>query len=271
MSGSSGGGTTVTKTEPPDYVKPYAIGYLNQAGNVANLPYTPYTGARIADFTPAQQLGFGLNEQNAINSAPLADYSNRTLADTINGSYLTADSNPYLSGAVNQALGDVQSKVNSQFSGNNYGSSAHEQWLGQNLADRALPIYAQNYQNERNNQLQASMYAPGLVNANNAALQAGGAQQQQLNQSLNDLGYNEFQQALGFPYQQLNTIGGALGASSGYGTTTGPNPYQTNRLAAGLGGAAAGAGIASAIPAIASTGYGIPIAAGLGLLAGGFG
>ena len=114
------------------------------------------------------------------------------------------------------------------------------------------------------------MYAPGLVNANNAALQAGGAQQQQLNQSLNDLGYNEFQTALGFPYQQLNTLGSALGASSGYGSTTGPNPYQKNGLAAGLGGAAAGAGIASAIPALAATPYGVPIAAGLGLLAGGF-
>lgn len=271
----SGGSTTTTRTEPPDYVKPYAIGYLNQAANVANLPYQAYTGARVADFTPAQQLGFGLNEQNAINSAPLADQSNRSLSDTINGNYLTADSNPYLSGAVNQALGDVQSRVNSQFSGNNYGSSAHEQWLGQNLANTALPIYAQNYQNERNNQLQASMYAPGLVNANNAALQAGGAQQQQLNQSLNDLGYNEFQTALGFPYQQLNTLGSALGASSGYGSTTGPNPYQKNGLAAGLGGAASGAALGGMLAGASNGAIGGPmgmgVGAGLGLLLGGFG
>src|SRR5689334_22740476 len=97
---NSGGGTTTTRNEPPDYVKPYAVGYLDQAGKIANLPYQPYEGARIADFTPSQQLGFGMQEQNAINSAPLADYSNRTLADTINGRYLTADSNPYLKGAV---------------------------------------------------------------------------------------------------------------------------------------------------------------------------
>lgn len=271
MSGSSGGGTQINKTEPPDYVKPYAQAYLQQAGQVANLPYQPYTGARIADFTPSQNLGFGMTQQSAIDSFPLAGQADRSLSGTINGDYLTADSNPYLKGAVDQALNGVQGRVNSQFSGNNYGSSAHEQWLGQNLANTALPIYAQNYQNERNNQLQASMYAPGLVNSNIANLNASGQQQQALNQSLNDLGYNEYQQALGYPYQQLNTVGSALGASSGYGTSTGPNPYQTNRLAGALGGAAAGAGIASSIPAIASTGYGIPIAAGLGLLAGGFG
>lgn len=275
MSGSSGGGTTTTKSEPPDYVKPYSVGYLNQASNVANLPYQPYTGARIADFTPSQQLGFGMSQQNAINSAPLADQSNRSLSDTINGNYLNADSNPYLKGAVDTALGDVQSKVNSQFSGNNYGSSAHEQWLGQNLADRALPIYAQNYQNERGNQMNASMYAPNLVNTNIASMQAGGGQQQALNQSLNDLGYNEFQSALGFPYQQLNTVGSALGASSGYGSSTGPNPYQTNRLAAGLGGAATGGALggmlAGASAGSVAPGYGTAIGAGLGLLAGGFG
>lgn len=271
MSGSSGGGTTVSKTEPPDYVKPYAINYLNQAQNVANLPYQPFEGARIADFTPEQNLGFGMTTANAVNSFPLADQANRSLSGTINGDYLTADSNPYLKGAVDQALGGVASKVNSQFAGNNYGSSGHEEWLQKNLANTALPIYAQNYQNERNNQLQASMYAPGLVNGNIAALQQAGGQQQALNQSLNDLGYNEYQQALGFPYQQLDTLGSALGASSGYGQTTGPNPYQTNKMAGALGGAAAGAGIASAIPALASTGYGIPAAAVLGLLAGGFG
>src|SRR4029078_3770582 len=139
MSGSSGGGTTTTKNEPPDYVKPYSIGYLNQAANVANLPYHPYTGARVADFSPAQQLGFGMNEQNAINSAPLAGQADRSLSDTINGNYLTADSNPYLKGAVDSALGDVSSRVNSQFSGNNYGSSGHEEWLGNSLAKTALP------------------------------------------------------------------------------------------------------------------------------------
>jgi hypothetical protein len=269
---NSGGSTSTTKTEPPDYVKPYSVGYLNQASNVANLPYQPYTGARIADFSPSQQLGFGMQTQNAINSAPLADQSNRSLNDTINGNYLNANSNPYLSGAVNQALGDVQSRVNSQFSGNNYGSTAHEQWLGQNLADRALPIYAQNYQNERGNQLNASMYAPGLVNGNVASMMQGGGQQQALNQSLNDLGFSEYQNALGFPYQQLNTMGGALGASSGYGSTTGPNPYQTNGLASALGGAASG-GALGGMAAGASGGaiggpMGMGVGAGLGLLAG---
>ena len=275
MAGSSGGGTTTTKTEPPDYVKPYAQAYLQQAANVANQGYSPYTGARVADFTPDQNLGFGYTNQVAQNSFPLADQANRSLSDTINGKYLTADSNPYLKGAVDQALGGVQSQVNSQFAGNNYGSTAHEQWLGQNLANTALPIYAQNYQNERNNQLQASMYAPGLVNSNIANLNASGQQQQALNQNLNDLGYNEYQTALGFPYQQLNTLGSALQATSGYGTTTGPNPYQTNGLAAGLGGAATGAGLGTMLGGAANGAtwgpWGAAIGGGLGLLSGGFG
>lgn len=266
MSGSSGGGTTTTRTEPPDYVKPYATDYLTQAGNVANLPYTPYTGARIADFTPDQNLGFGMTQANAIGSFQAGQDANRTLADTINGKYLTADSNPYLKGAVDQALQGVQGKVNSQFAGQNYGGSAHEQLLAQQLADTSLPIYAQNYQNERNNQLAASQYAPGLSNTNIANLNASGLQQQTMNQNLNDLAYNEYQQALNYPYQQLNVLQGALGTSSGYGNTTGPNPNQTNRTASALGGAAAGAGIGSTFGP-----YGTAIGGGIGLLAGGFG
>lgn len=266
MSGSSGGGTTTTKTEPPDYVKPYSVDYLNQAAGVANLPYTPYSGARIADFTPEQNLGFGMTTANALGSYQGGQDANRTLDDTINGKYLTADSNPYLKGAVDQALGGVQGQVNSQFSGNNYGSSAHEQWLGQNLANTALPIYAQNYQNERQNQLNASQYAGGLSNTNISNLLGVGAQQQGLNQNLNDLAYNEYQTAAGYPYQQINTMQGALGTSSGYGNQTGPNPYQTNGLGSALGGAAAGAGLGMNFGP-----YGAAIGGGLGLLAGGFG
>lgn len=275
MAGSSGGGTTTTKNEPPDYVKPYAQAYLQQAANVANQGYSPYTGARVADFTPDQNLGFGMTNQVAQGSLPLADQSNRSLSDTINGKYLTADSNPYLKGAVDQALGGVQSQVNSQFAGNNYGSTAHEQWLGQNLANTALPIYAQNYQNERQNQLAATMQAPGIVNSNIANLNASGGQQQALNQQLNDLGYNEYQTALGFPYQQLNTLGSALGASSGYGNSTGPNPYQTNGLASALGGASSGAALGGMVAGASNGAIGGPMGmlggAGLGLLLGGFG
>jgi len=269
MSGKSGGKTQTTTNSPPAHVQPYSQDYLAQAQGVANQPYQPYGGARVADFTPSQNLGFGMSLANAMGSFGAGQDANRTLQDTINGKYLTADSNPYLSGAVDTALGKAGSAVNNQFSGNNYGSSGHEEWLGRSLANTALPFYSQNYQNERNNQLQASMYAPGLSSSNIAAMQAGGLQQQGLNQQLNDVGYNEYLQALGFPYQQLNTMGGAIANASGnYGSQTGPNPYQTNRLGAGLGGAATAAGLASLFGASGGT---LGAAALAGGALGGFG
>lgn len=99
-----------------------------------------------------------------------------------------------------------------------------------------------------------------------AALQASGnAMQNQTQQQLEDR-YKRFLEQRGYPQQQLDIMLRALGGmglgNSGTTTTTGP---PGNPLLTGLGGAAAGAGIASALGLSGPAGWGL---AGLGGLAG---
>ena len=109
---------------------------------------------------------------------------------------------------MNDALGLVKSQLGSAFQGSNYGNSAHQEWLTRQLSNTALPIYAQNYQNERTNQLNAANTAP--------AFSTGAVQ------------------AMGAPLQNyIGTVG------QGYGSST-SQPYFNNQMGGILSGALAG-------------------------------
>jgi hypothetical protein len=49
---------TQQRTQLPDYIAPYAGRVLNRAESIANEDYIPYTGSRLADFTPDQKAAF---------------------------------------------------------------------------------------------------------------------------------------------------------------------------------------------------------------------
>lgn len=158
---------------------------------------------------------------NAANS-PLISQAQNQLGQTIGGQYLSPTSNPYLSGAVQQALDQVKQNVNSQFRGDNFGSSANQEFLAKTLANTALPIYAQNYSNERQNQLNAITAAPGLTGASGDLLsRAGQAQQTQLDR----------------PFQELQRYQSLISGQPGGSTTS---PYFVNPAAQAAGGALGG-------------------------------
>lgn len=234
-----GGGNTqsVQSNAPWEYAQPYVQRLLSGAlGGLSNgsLRNTnPYTGQAAA------QLAAGANNPNG-----LVGQAQNQLSQTIGGKYLSADSNPYLQGAVQKALDQVRQNVNSQFSGDNYGSSANQQFLARSLADTALPIYAQNYSNERQNQLSALNAAPGLQSAN--------AQQLALAGNLAD---SQSPFAALQRYQSL--LNGFTGSSS---TTT--QPYFTNPLGSAAGGALGGYLIGG--PFGAAIGGGVGLLSGLG-------
>lgn len=248
------GGSTQTSTQtsaPWSGVQPYLTDLLKRGQNVTNNPYNFYNGDTVAGFSPEQEMGFNLGTQRAIAGSPTLDAANRNTTSTLNGDYLNPGSNPYLKQNVNTALNDVQTRVNSQFSGNNYGSSANQELLTRNLGETAGQMYGQNYSNERNNQMQAANQAQGLAGADYQDanyLQGIGAQRQGLaNQYLGNAA-GQFNQAAQFPYQQLQRYQGVVNAGTGQGgtqTTTAPNPNQSNGFASLLG---AGLSIASLIP-----------------------
>lgn len=124
--GNSGSNSqTTTQQIPPEFQ-----GLASQVGQwgqgFANLPYTPYPYAQVADFTPYQYLGFDYLANQAQNS-PLPGQATQGLSDQIGGvksPYADAKTevatnpyagpNPYLDSVINSTLGDVTKQFNTQ-------------------------------------------------------------------------------------------------------------------------------------------------------------
>lgn len=248
--------TSTSKTEPWAGAQPYIKDYLQKGQTAASQPFNFYNGETIAGFAPEQQMGMNFATRRAMAGSPTLNAANRNVTDTLNGKYMNPDSNPYLRGTVNQALGDVQTRVNSQFNNNNFGSSAHQELMSRNLGEQANNIYGQNYSNERNNQMQMVGQAQGLAQSdyNDAnVLQQVGAQRQGQSQRYLDQAKSTFDQANNFQYDQLNRYSDVIRAGQGVGgttTMTGPGQQQApgkSPITGLLGGAATGAGLSTAL------------------------
>ena len=208
MSGKGGGKTvnTYQNTSPWDGQQGYLSDLFGRAQYQATAPSSPYTQQAV-DARAAE----GRNPNSITNQGK------EQLSSTIQGDYLGA--NPYLDATVNRALGQTRSAVNAGFQGDNNGSSAHQEWLSNKLADTAFPYYMNNYESERGRQLNASLAAPQMGEASVGQLEKAGA-----------LANNSAWDPLA-RYQAL--IGGNYG-----GNTAGTQPYAgQNGMAnmAGLG------------------------------------
>lgn len=202
--GSKGGSTTATQTnEPWVGVQPYLGGLYAGARNVAAQGY------------PTDVMG-ALRSRAA--GSPVDQEAQNLAASTLRGDYL--NSNPFTQGAVSDAMGQAQSRINSQFAGNNFGSSAHQEWLGRGLMNSAMPYLNQNYENERGRQFAALSQAPALQGMD---YQNIGAQQQ----------------AAFMPWDFLGRYSQILQNNSG-GTSTTQTPYFTNPVNSAVGGALLG-------------------------------
>jgi hypothetical protein len=204
--GSSGGGTTVQKTEPPAYAIPYHQQLMQRAGNVTSQPYQPYPGARIADFTPEQQAGMNLTTQRALQGSPVMQAAQGNLQDTLQGKYL--DSNPYIDQMVNRTQQDVMTNWGAQL-GKNFGNTGVQEVVGRALGDSSNAVRYQNYNDERTRQMQANLFAPQAASADYQDMQAlmgvGDVRQQQ-QQNLLNMPFEEWARAQQFPYDQLGAL-----------------------------------------------------------------
>lgn len=281
--GSSGGGgsqTTTQKTEPWEGQKDYLSDVYSRAQGLYNTPGPSYfQKSTVTPFSPETETALSLQTNRALAGNPAMNAANTELSKTLSGSYLSPDSNPYLKGSVDQALGDVRSMVGSQFKGNNFGSSAHEEWLNRKGIEAVAPIYAQNYQNERTNQMRGMMFAPSMAEADyndiGRLASVGGAReglsQQYLQDDINRWNYDQ-----NLPYQKLGQYAGVVQNGSPGSSVTSTSPYYTNRGAGMLGGGMAGLTAASMFagkeglsPWLASNPWGWGLMAGGALLGGG--
>lgn len=269
--------TQTTKVEPWAGAQPYIKDYLARGKEVTNDPYSYYNGDRIAGFSPEQQMGMQQQTQRALAGSKGLNAANKLTTSTINGDYLNPESNPYLKANVNQALGDVQTRVNSQFNNSNFGSSAHQESLTRDLGNTANAMYGDNYARERGMQAQASQFAPQLAQADymdGDVLQGIGAQRQGLSQRYLDQATGDYNGAANFQYDQLNRYGDVVRAGQGVGSnssTTGPGQQQprSNPYASALGLASTGLGLYNGLGAAGLIGGGGALSSVIG--AGGFG
>lgn len=221
--GGGGNTTTIQKADPWSGVQPYITDYLKLGQNTTRNPYQFYNGDTVAGFSPEQEAGFNLGTQRALAGSPTLNAANQSITNTLNGDYLSPDSNPYLRANVDRALGDVQTRVNSQFNNPNFGGTAHQELLTRNLGETASQLYGQNYSQERQNQMSAANQAIPLAGADyldSQMLQGIGAQRQGLaNQYLGNAS-TQFNNAAQFPYDQLNRYSDVIRAGQGAGGTT---------------------------------------------------
>jgi len=165
---------TSSSSLPNEYVLPYYKKMLEMGQNLATDP-----NASAASLNPLQAQGLqGI--QNAVNNPQgLLAMGTQGMQDTLSGKYLDPSTNPALQGMANNILGQVRGSLGSTFSGNNFGSSAHEQMFNRQATQGLANLYGQNYAQERANQMAAMGQAPAYSMAGaNALLGAGNAQQQ---------------------------------------------------------------------------------------------
>jgi hypothetical protein len=245
--------TNVRYESVPRSVNTYALGQNNYG--IGNNTVWNTSGGRIANLAPQQREIRSVDEaayQAALRdwqatqaSRPksvyeqLPDAGANQLLSTIQGDYLMG--NPYIDEVIRRSMADV----NSQFQGSGrYGSGA---WQDALMRGAGGIRYA-NYSGERQNQLNAVQQAPAY------SLYPYQLYKQQLESVYDPLAI----------YTDLATRYGNVGVQ---GQST--EPLYRNTGAGIIGGAAAGAGLASAIPAVAATGWGLPVAAVLGGILGG--
>jgi hypothetical protein len=192
--------TTISKSEPPEYVKPYSVEMMNRAGALSKKPYQAYTGQRIAGLTPEHYAGLNQTTQRALSGNPAVNAAAQQASNTFNDKYLNqgleiagrtnayAGDNPYLQSMIDSASADVTKNYNNvinpqlqsmERASGAFGNSGLQQVradsqeaLAKELGNVSSNLRYQNYNNSANLEQQR---------LNNQLLTYGNERQQQAN------------------------------------------------------------------------------------------
>lgn len=268
MSGGGGGADNVTQTqkiELPGYAKPYAKQLLQRAGGMSLQPYTPYEGQRIAPMTGEHEAGLDAITNRALYGSPDVSAARGNMANTLAGTYMNPDSNPWLRPMMDRAASQITDAYKkgtaaqldrAASAANAFGGSAYQEQLkdnetalAQELGAAANELYYKNYGDERMAQQRAMTLAPQMGNLDYQDAQAllgVGDVRRQYGQDVLNQNYANWLDAQQDPYRKLDILGNAISGAVGGGgtiTTSAPNPYQPNPAAGMLGGGLLGYGL----------------------------
>ncbi len=240
MPGGGGGQSAPTTTTvqqnsvPPFLEKAYLEG-IDRARSVSKEQYTPYSGQRIANFSPQQVQAQNMVQQGIGQFMPTYNAgvaASQSAATPFSASSLDAYMNPYQSQVTDEIarLGNqnfsqnLMPQINSQFTGNGmFGSSRQATQLGQAAQNTQRDITGQqsqalqqgyqnsmqNYQTDQQRQLQAGAQltnqagqGQSLYGADVNAVAGVGQQQNQQKQQTLDTAYNDFLTQQQYPEAQ---------------------------------------------------------------------
>jgi hypothetical protein len=259
--GDKPSGTTITTTnqEPWSGVQPFMSYALSEAQKqYSTAPQEFYPGSTVAPLSADTLAAQDLIRSRALAGSPLTDLAKTTALDTLSGSFLggpryTEMYNAAVRPAVQSFTESVLPGITSQFArSGRLGSNAQQlateratEAFGRGLAD----VGAQQYSAERARQDAMIRAAPQIAAgdfSDFAKLAAvGSARDAQAQEELADkvARFSFYQQR---PRDMLNAfIGQIQGVPlSGTGSSQVAQPYFTNPVASGMGGAMAGAQLA---------------------------
>ena len=256
----SKGKSTTTTTTDPTQMAIYEDLY-GKAQGIAEQPFVPYTGARVAGFNPDQFKSFdatrgmfnqsmGFNPRDRINT--LANQGAPSLLDT----NISAYQNPFQEQVIDNAMADlnrgrqmqIQSDQDAAIGRGAFGGSRSallEAETNRNFADRAgnlaSSLRSQGFdratslagqdmsRDMQNRQFQSGLLGRQLSDQyrNLGMLSGIGSQQQGLQQRGMDAGYNEFLRAIGYAPQQLGLLAQGVSALPTQSNTTSSNRPST--------------------------------------------
>lgn len=312
MGGGAPKNQTVTnRTEIDPVTQAWRQQLINQGGALYNQgPAQYYPGNTVVPFSAPTQQGLGYLQNYAQQGVPNMGMSNFATTRALSGfnpamgnaAQMAGEDvaqNPYLRGLFDQGAGMVQDRINTQFAqAGRYGptNAAHTGALTRGLGDLYSQIYAPAYESAQNRRLQAtglmgdiwsqgnqdaaraqammpSMYSLGMM-PGQSMMDIGSIYEGQA-QSYLDADRQRWDYNQNAPWANLERYAGIVNGLPDFSGTSTTSPAQrTNRLMSGLGGAAAGAGLASSMGWLGAAGMTNPLgwlALGGGTLAGLFG
>ena len=236
MGKSAGTQKTTTETKLPEWVNKAAQDYLGQARSASQNLMSPYQGQTVAAMTPQQQQSLGR----------IGELSNFSLTpEAIQGQM-----NPYIQNVEEAALAQGRKALSQNLNqisdagiraGGAFGSrqgilegvAASEQAMNQ--ANLSAQLRQQGYQQAVQNTLAGQQAALGSAQAGYSA-GALGQQQNQAELAAQEAQYNAMR---GYPLEQLDIFGAALGQTPYGQSSTQRQPLTSNPLMGALGGAMA--------------------------------
>ena len=256
---SKGKSTTTTTTDPAQMAIYQDL--YNRSKDIAALPFTPYTGPRVAGFNPDQLAGFDAT-RNMFGQSMALDPRGQLAGMGQAPLDINSFYNPFQEQVIDNAMADlnrgrqlqIQSDQDAAIGRGAFGGSRSavlEAETNRNFADRAGNIAAnlrqQGFDSSVANAMADRNFRSGINQGllsdqyRNLGLLSGiGAQQQGLQQGAMDAGYNEFLRGINYPREQLGLLAqgvSALPNQTQQTTTNKPGTFDNLfSLAMGLGG-----------------------------------